>query len=114
MLLDLDGFKAVNDSHGHEVGDSLLQEVSHRLRQVFREYDVVARFGGDEFAILISEVEGEEQFAMIAQRLFIMLSAPIWIVDEEVCITVSIGIATFPDSAESITELFCAADVAMY
>ena len=114
MLLDLDGFKAVNDSHGHDAGDSLLQEVSHRIRQVFREYDVVARLGGDEFAVLVSEVEGEDQLAMIAQRLLSTLSAPIWVADEEVHITASIGIAIFPDSAESITELLRAADAAMY
>jgi two-component system cell cycle response regulator len=114
MLLDLDGFKMVNDSYGHDAGDILLQEVSHRMRQVFREYDVVARLGGDEFAVLVSEVEGVEQLAIIAQRLLTTLSAPTWVADEEVRITASIGIALFPDSAESITELLKCADAAMY
>jgi diguanylate cyclase (GGDEF)-like protein len=114
MLLDLDGFKTVNDSLGHDAGDHLLQEVSHRMRQVFREYDVVARLGGDEFAVLISEVENVEQLAVMAQRLLSTLSAPVWLSGEEVSITASIGIALFPDSAESITELLKCADSAMY
>jgi diguanylate cyclase (GGDEF)-like protein len=114
MLLDLDGFKTVNDSLGHDAGDHLLQEVSHRMRQVFREYDVVARLGGDEFAVLISEVENVEQLAVMAQRLLATLSAPVWLSGEEVSITASIGIALFPDSAESITELLKCADNAMY
>ena len=114
MLLDLDGFKEVNDSLGHDAGDVLLQEASHRMRQVFREYDVVARLGGDEFAVLVSEVESVDQLAMIAQRLLTALSGPTWVSGEEIRITASIGIALFPDSAESITELLKAADTAMY
>jgi diguanylate cyclase (GGDEF)-like protein len=114
MLLDLDGFKAVNDSLGHDAGDVLLQEVAHRMRQVFREYDVVARLGGDEFAVLVSEVEGVDQLSVIAQRLLDTLALPTWVSGVEVCITASIGIALFPDSAESITELLKCADAAMY
>jgi diguanylate cyclase (GGDEF)-like protein len=114
ILLDLDGFKAVNDSLGHDAGDVLLQEVAHRMRQVFREYDVVARLGGDEFAVLVSEVEAVDQLAVISQRLLDTLALPTWVSGVEVRITASIGIALFPDSAESITELLKCADAAMY
>jgi len=114
MLLDLDGFKSVNDSLGHDAGDALLQEVSHRMRLVFREYDVVARLGGDEFAVLLSEVESVEQISSVAQRLLATIGAPCWIDDNCVEITASIGIAIFPDSAESITDLLKCADSAMY
>jgi two-component system cell cycle response regulator len=114
MLMDLDGFKEVNDSLGHDAGDVLLQEVSHRMRQVFREYDVVARLGGDEFAVLISEVETVEQLFVMAQRLLTALATPTLISGRAVTVTASIGIAIFPDSAESITELLKCADAAMY
>lgn len=114
MLLDLDGFKEVNDSLGHDAGDVILQEVSHRMRQVFREYDVVARLGGDEFAVAISDVEGTEQVSLMAQRLLAALSMPTRISGESVVVTASIGIALFPDSADSITDLLKCADAAMY
>jgi two-component system cell cycle response regulator len=114
MLLDLDGFKAVNDTLGHDAGDSLLQEVSHRMRLVFREYDVVARLGGDEFVVLLNEVESVEQISAVAERLLATISAPFWVDDSCVEVTASIGIAVFPDSAESITDLLKCADSAMY
>jgi two-component system cell cycle response regulator len=114
MLLDLDGFKAVNDTHGHEAGDLLLQEISHRVRQVFREYDVVARLGGDEFAILLTEVEGPEQVASVAQRLLSAIALPVWVGEDYVEISASIGGALFPDTAESIAALLKCSDAAMY
>jgi diguanylate cyclase (GGDEF)-like protein len=114
MMLDLDGFKLVNDTYGHEAGDTLLQEISHRMRQVFREYDVVARLGGDEFAVVLSEVESVEQISAIVRRLLTAVSAAIWIGEHRIDITASIGVAVFPDSAESITDLLKCADQAMY
>jgi diguanylate cyclase (GGDEF)-like protein len=114
MMLDLDGFKAVNDALGHDAGDLLLQEISHRMRLVFREYDVVARLGGDEFAVLLSEVESVEQISAVAQRLLTTVSGPVWMGENCVETTASIGISVFPDSAESITDLLKCADCAMY
>jgi two-component system cell cycle response regulator len=114
MLLDLDGFKAVNDTHGHEAGDLLLQEISHRVRQVFREYDVVARLGGDEFAILLTEVEGPSQIASVAERLLSAIAQPVWVGESYVGISASIGGALFPDTAESIAALLKCSDAAMY
>jgi two-component system cell cycle response regulator len=114
MLVDLDGFKAVNDTLGHDAGDTLLQEISHRMRQVFREYDLVARLGGDEFAVVLSEVESVEQIAAVAQRLLTTVAQPFWIAENSVEITASVGISVFPDSAESITDLLKCADSAMY
>jgi diguanylate cyclase (GGDEF)-like protein len=114
MLLDLDGFKAVNDALGHDAGDTLLQEISHRMRLVFREYDVVARLGGDEFAVLLSEVASVDQISAVAQRLLTTVSAPVWMGENCVETTASIGIALFPESAESITDLLKCADSAMY
>jgi two-component system cell cycle response regulator len=114
MLLDLDGFKAVNDTYGHDAGDLLLQEISHRIRQVFREYDVVARLGGDEFAVLLTEVEGPEQMASVAQRLLTAIAQPVVVADHRVRISASIGGALFPDTAESIAVLLKCSDAAMY
>jgi diguanylate cyclase (GGDEF)-like protein len=114
LVLDLDGFKNVNDTLGHDGGDALLEEVSHRLRLVFREYDVVARIGGDEFAVLLCEVENVEQICAAAERVLNTVGAPAWIGDNCFELTASIGIAVFPDSAESITDLLRCADAAMY
>jgi two-component system, cell cycle response regulator len=114
MLVDLDGFKLVNDTHGHDIGDSLLQEVSHRVQSVLREYDTVARLGGDEFAVLLSDVDDASAITEIADRLRNALCKPVVIGGVELRATASIGIAVFPDDAMSAAELLQCADSAMY
>jgi diguanylate cyclase (GGDEF)-like protein len=114
MLLDVDGFKAVNDTFGHDAGDGLLQELSHRMRQVFREYDLIARLGGDEFAIALTELEGTGSVPTVAQRVLNALATPVELTSHRISVSASIGISVFPDSAESIADLLKRADLAMY
>lgn len=114
MFLDLDHFKAINDAYGHEGGDRLLREVSDRLLAAVREYDTVARLSGDEFAILVEGLESAEIPEALARRIVASLSRPITLDGAELCVTSSIGIASYPGAAETADELLKAADFAMY
>ncbi len=95
--LDLDGFKTVNDLHGHAVGDQLLVELAGRIRQHVREGDTVARLGGDEFVVLQAALEGPEDARRMAERLVSLLGEPCKLGSVEAAVTVSVGIALFPD-----------------
>lgn len=112
--IDLDGFKLVNDMHGHESGDALLMEVSRRLKQCLRDEDVVARFGGDEFVVLETGTSQPTDAMTVATRLLDTISAPIQLPDAEVVISGSIGIAVFPQDGSDIEDLLRNADTAMY
>jgi two-component system, cell cycle response regulator len=112
MMIDLDGFKQINDTLGHEAGDQILQEVGVRMRCVFREYDVVARFGGDEFAVMVTDVESLESLSVMVQRLLASLAQPIG--NHESRVTASVGIALFPSAGRSPLRLLRSADMAMY
>ena len=112
--LDLDGFKLVNDMHGHEGGDALLAEVSRRLKDCLREEDVVARFGGDEFVILETGTRQPNDAMVVANRLLEAIRAPIALPNGEVVISGSIGIAVFPEDGAGIEDLLRNADTAMY
>jgi diguanylate cyclase (GGDEF)-like protein/PAS domain S-box-containing protein len=112
LLVDLDGFKQVNDSLGHDAGDELLREVAGRLEQVVRASDTAARFGGDEFALLLEDVDEQDAVAL-AQRILDALAVPIAIADREVALGASIGIVVRPGPAGS-EELVRDADIAMY
>ena len=93
LYLDLDGFKAVNDNHGHQAGDELLQTVAHRLTFCTRESDTVARMGGEEFIIIINDVNHWEEPGIVAKKLLEVFAAPFFI-DDSVCrIGVSIGVS---------------------
>ena len=112
LLLDLDGFKVVNDRFGHDFGDALLEEVAGRLRSVARESDTVARLGGDEFAIVVPEdVNGALQVAGRVREALVPL---VTINQTVVSIGVSIGIARFPEDGQDRATLFRLADTAMY
>ncbi|KIF83743.1 diguanylate cyclase [Noviherbaspirillum autotrophicum] len=114
-FLDLDKFKAINDTLGHAVGDLLLKAVAERLRGALREYDLVARFGGDEFIILVSELNSEERASKIAEKLVDCLSAPYLEMNgHSVDTTPSIGIALCPRDGQDIDTLILNADAAMY
>jgi diguanylate cyclase (GGDEF)-like protein/PAS domain S-box-containing protein len=113
MLLDLDGFKQVNDSLGHKAGDELLQTVAKRFDGVIRPSDTLARLGGDEFAILLEGV-GEAEALRLADRLADELSESISIADHELAISASIGIVVSTDASARAEELIRDADVAMY
>lgn len=114
LFIDLDGFKKVNDTHGHDKGDLLLQAAANRLQQVVRESDVVARLGGDEFTVILPNVRNEENAAHVAGKILNTLSRPYQVGDVEVEISASIGLLLCPVDVENGDELLRKADSAMY
>ncbi|MFT5162273.1 MAG: diguanylate cyclase (GGDEF)-like protein/PAS domain S-box-containing protein [Alteromonadaceae bacterium] len=114
FFIDLDRFKQVNDSLGHDVGDLLLIDVARRLQKVLREGDTVARLGGDEFVILLESYNVIEDVSHIAQKVIDEIDQPILLRKDSVSVSPSIGIALYPDDAEQHNELLKHADVAMY
>lgn len=114
LFLDLDDFKAVNDSFGHNAGDELLIQVSKRLRGMLRENDTLVRLGGDEFAILLTEMESSDEAVIVAEKLLSSVNIPYRLQDQVVHIGGSIGIAFYPDDAQDSEDLLRYADMAMY
>jgi diguanylate cyclase len=114
MFIDLDRFKAINDTCGHDVGDAVLREVSERLRDAVRTSDVVARLGGDEFAVFLDDVGQASCPLEIAERVLISLERPIAIDDRDLVVTASIGVARFPEVLGTVDDILKAADSAMY
>jgi diguanylate cyclase (GGDEF)-like protein/PAS domain S-box-containing protein len=114
MFIDLDGFKSVNDRHGHAFGDVVLKEAARRMSLTLRESDTVARYGGDEFVILIHGLTGEPDISKLSRKLISAFSPPILHDGKEACIGLSIGCAQYPQHAEHGTELLQVADTAMY
>lgn len=114
MFIDLDNFKTVNDTYGHEVGDDLLREVARQLTSVLRDNDVVCRIGGDEFAVIIENNKDMLGPSIMAQKIIAKLSSPMRFHDQEVCIGASIGLSAYPESATTVTTLLRNADTAMY
>ncbi len=113
-FIDLDRFKAVNDTLGHLVGDQLLKEVGNRLRYCVRDCDTVSRLGSDEFAVILPELVDQQGSAQVAQRIIDVLSEPIILDGNNLFITASIGITLFPADAEDPDILIRNADTAMY
>jgi diguanylate cyclase (GGDEF)-like protein len=114
LFLDMDRFKAINDGLGHDLGDMFLKEVASRLKEAVREYDTVARFGGDEFAILLDRLDSRDQAKQIAERILSALKYPFSLEGTEFVSSASIGIAIFPHAGDTSDSLFRAADAAMY
>jgi diguanylate cyclase (GGDEF)-like protein len=114
MFVDLDHFKKINDSLGHEIGDKLLQSVAARLVACVRRSDTVCRLGGDEFVVLLSQVEHAEDAAFSARKILRTLAAPHLIDNKSLNINVSIGVSTYPSDAEDSERLINRADNAMY
>ena len=114
MFLDLDGFKEVNDTLGHDIGDILLKDAAQRLSSCVRETDTVARLGGDEFTLILSELDDPASVERIAQDILQKLAEPFPLGDEVVYISASIGITLYPEDTTGIEELLRNADQAMY
>lgn len=114
MFLDLDRFKWVNDTLGHTTGDRLLQAVSQRLESCLRKGDTLARFGGDEFALILPNVNHDEDAVIIADKILAELKEPFSIDEHDLYVTSSIGIAMYPEAGSSIEALIASADLAMY
>lgn len=113
LALDLNGFKAVNDTLGHQSGDIALQRITERLRRTLRESDTIGRLGGDEFSVLLPGT-GEQGAAVVAHQLLGVFHGPVDVEGRPVQLGASIGIAVFPDDAGDLTSLFAHADRAMY
>jgi diguanylate cyclase (GGDEF)-like protein/PAS domain S-box-containing protein len=114
MFIDLDRFKLVNDTLGHEAGDLLLKAIAHRLRSSLRAGDTAARLGGDEFVMLLEDISSEDDMRSVGEKLIAELAAPVGIGDTEVTVTASIGVSTFPRDAQDGASLLRCADAAMY
>lgn len=114
LFLDLDGFKRVNDGLGHGVGDLLLQQVAGRLSACIRAGDTACRYGGDEFVIMLPEVDGLETAAMVAEKIRRQLSIPYSVDGGTVTVTASIGTAVYPVDGQDYGELIEQSDIRMY
>jgi len=112
--LDLDGFKAVNDTLGHPAGDQLLREVAQRLHHVLRGIDTVARLGGDEFVMLIGNIHGTEACRELLQRVLAAVDQPVCTQQGEARVSASIGVAFYPRDSRSADDLLALADRALY
>ncbi len=114
LFIDLDGFKAVNDAIGHDMGDQVLRDVSHRLNLCIRKSDVVARLGGDEFTVILNNLQNSQLVAPLAEKIIAVINQPVERNGRSCNVGASIGIAMYPGDAENIDDLIRAADKAMY
>ena len=114
MFVDLDGFKGINDTYGHDIGDSVLQTISQRLKENTRDDDTVSRHGGDEFLYLLMEVRDERDIILIAENILKVIKAPCVVGTHELTISASIGISLFPKDGTTAESLVKNADKAMY
>src|SRR5262249_31161037 len=114
MIMDLNDFKEINDSLGHQYGDLLLEEIGPRLQGVLREGDLIARLGGDEFGVVLPNLPDESVAVSIAERLLEALEQPLNLEGLAVVVSASIGIAVYPTHSQDVETLLRRADVAMY
>ncbi|MCG6535932.1 MAG: GGDEF domain-containing protein, partial [Syntrophales bacterium LBB04] len=111
---DLDKFKVINDTHGHPVGDSLLQAVAKRLSKITRQEDTIARIGGDEFILLLPQINHVADVTIVTERIMSDFQQPFNIDGHEFHVTASIGYAVYPDDGEDVDTLIKNSDIAMY
>lgn len=114
LFMDLDGFKYINDTFGHQAGDALLQEVAGRIKKIIRESDTVARLGGDEFTLVLNNIDARGSISLVAKNIINALAEP-FVLDGQTCqVGASIGISIFPDDSQDCCTLLTQADEAMY
>jgi diguanylate cyclase (GGDEF)-like protein len=114
LFLDLDHFKMVNDTMGHDVGDLLLKAVADRLRGFLRGQDFIARLGGDEFTIILQDVKGRKAIEKIVQQICKSFKRPFVFLRRKILVTTSIGISVFPSDGKEISDLLKHADTSMF
>lgn len=114
LFIDLDGFKSINDTYGHDVGDELLKQVADKLSLCVRKSDTIVRFGGDEFVLLLTGLHNKEEAAFIAEKVLKLVQQPFQLTVGEASVGCSIGIAMYPDDAKTDTDLLKEADRLMY
>lgn len=114
LFLDLDGFKAINDTYGHAAGDRVLCAIGARLEGLVRSGDLVARLGGDEFGVLLADIDANSSVAVLAHRLLDSIRQPVMIDDAPCTVSASIGVSIYPDDAYGCEGLVAVADAAMY
>lgn len=114
MFIDLDNFKNINDVYGHIAGDEVLKKVSKYIKNALRKHDIISRFGGDEFLVVLENMPNEEIPTLVAQRILQELKKPVIIEEKEISISCSIGIGNFPEHGSNMEELVSYADNAMY
>ncbi|HEY6353330.1 MAG TPA: EAL domain-containing protein, partial [Burkholderiaceae bacterium] len=114
LFVDLDHFKIINDTLGHDAGDMLLARMATSLRECLRPHDLVARLGGDEFVVLVRHPAGHDEAAVVARKLLAAVTQPMSLKGQECRVSASVGICIFPDSADDEASLMKGADIAMY
>jgi diguanylate cyclase (GGDEF)-like protein len=114
MFIDLDGFKQVNDTYGHDAGDEVLRVTATRFHSVLRETDTVARIGGDEFLVILTELHSRDNASLVAEKILHVVSEPVYFDDSEASVGASIGISLFPGDGNDMETLIKMADAAMY
>ncbi|MEA3241342.1 MAG: EAL domain-containing protein, partial [Pseudomonadota bacterium] len=114
LFIDLDNFKTVNDTLGHDIGDEVLKQTANRISSVLRESDTPARSGGDEFTILLEGLEQAHHVEIVVRKLVSIFNKPLMVESREIYTTVSIGISIFPDDGQTVDQLMQYADMAMY
>lgn len=114
LFMDLDGFKAVNDNYGHDVGDHALKIVADRIRKTIRDVDTACRVGGDEFMIILNEVDSDKGIINLCRRLISNINAPIKIKQKNIRVGASIGVSIFPEDGEDANNMRILADQLMY
>ena len=114
VFFDVDGFKAINDRLGHTGGDKILREIAQRLSACLRATDTACRYGGDEFIVMLPEVEDEQGAAVVEEKIRVQLAAPYLVDGAMIAVTLSMGIAAYPEDAKDCRDLIRLADAAMY
>lgn len=114
LLINLDKFKLVNDALGYNIGNNLLKKVANRLRSILRKEDTIAHLGGDEFIIILNDIEYLEEIEYIAQRSIALFKVPFMLIEKSIHSTCSIGVSVFPEGGEDAETLFKNAEIAMY